>query len=420
MPKERSLPKRVGDALLRPLLIMFPAPFTVPIWLVVVLNWYVHVVHRSKPWNQLILTLGHGFVAMQIASYLQCVLTHPGSPTEAWKRAAESGEYPSAQHPSGALVPPRGRFVRKLNAVILHFDHHCWWIGAAIGRRNRKFFLLFLFWSAVLAGFGFAVSMCASPAESRPCHSASFRLDPPLIRVAVSARYDIFHAWLPGAGSLLAGLQASNDKSNRPHHHEAIAAKAAIAQLVERFGHDQDEAGLREALLKSPEFAMLHPSTLLENPAATFILRLHGLPTHQFRRLCYLALLATADFAACILLSAFAIWHLKMVWRNQTTLGPVRGAGRANLDRPAWPSWPACRRPRFPRPLPQVGESDFNVGAATNLRQVFGSRRHLWLLPVWWDDTPAGDGLHWPRREGAPPLAAASMRSERQAEDAFS
>ena len=84
MPKERSLPKRVGDALLRPLLIMFPAPFTVPIWLVVVLNWYVHVVHRSKPWNQLILTLGHGFVAMQIASYLQCVLTHPGSP--AWHR----------------------------------------------------------------------------------------------------------------------------------------------------------------------------------------------------------------------------------------------------------------------------------------------------------------------------------------------
>ena len=74
-----------------------------------------------------------------------------------------------------------------------------------------------------------------------------------------------------------------------------------------------------------------------------------------------------ANLVAFGLLGGFAAWHVYMVLKNQTTLHPP-------------------------------GEENYDLGALTNWKQVFGQAPWLWMLPVWGGDAPHGDGLSWPRR----------------------
>lgn len=88
-----------------------------------------------------------------------------------------------------------------------------------------------------------------------------------------------------------------------------------------------------------------------------------------------LLVLVAFNIVACILLGGFGVWHLRLARRNRTSLSP------------------AC-------------EEQYDVGSAANLRQVFGSQRWLWALPLWLGDAPRGDGIHWPRNELAHSPAA--------------
>ena len=142
-------------------------------------------------------------------------------------------------------------------------------------------------------------------------------------------------------------------------------------------------------------------------------------------RIAGLVLLLAADLVAAILLGGFSAWHMRMALRNQTTVSALvivptqctrdaQAASMRTYARALWPSvhpslqaWLNDANNQFGNPAhltrsplaPQLhppGESVYDVGAAANWRTVFGSRWHLWPLPLWLDDEPEGDGLHFP------------------------
>lgn len=47
-----------------------------------------------------------------------------------------------------AFKPPRSHHCRDLNACVLKMDHYCPWVYNAVGYRNHKMFLLFLFYAS--------------------------------------------------------------------------------------------------------------------------------------------------------------------------------------------------------------------------------------------------------------------------------
>lgn len=187
--------------LLRALLFPCPAWPMILIWAHVGANWFIHVmVCDCHTWaaGPAIYVVGHALVILQIASFIRTVGTHPGVPPPNWQQlvvaadaeqlhrrghfactkdesivvglSSSSDDQPCADeacdgagHAHGGErtwipVPPRARFVKKRGEVILGFDHDCFWMGVPIGFRNRKFFVLFVCWSAALSLFGAILS----------------------------------------------------------------------------------------------------------------------------------------------------------------------------------------------------------------------------------------------------------------------
>lgn len=62
--------------------------------------------------------------------------------------AAEDAE---ACKKSGRVLPPRARHVH--GELVLGFDHYCSWLGVPIGLHNRRFFVQYLLYSALLCAF---------------------------------------------------------------------------------------------------------------------------------------------------------------------------------------------------------------------------------------------------------------------------
>lgn len=58
---------------------------------------------------------------------------------------------------TSVLLPARSGHVSRVGETILHLDHHCWWLDAPIGHFNRRYFILFLLWSAALAVYSTAL-----------------------------------------------------------------------------------------------------------------------------------------------------------------------------------------------------------------------------------------------------------------------
>jgi len=53
-----------------------------------------------------------------------------------------------------AYKPPRAHHCRICNRCIKKMDHHCPWINNCVGEQNQKFFILFLFYTAVASVYG--------------------------------------------------------------------------------------------------------------------------------------------------------------------------------------------------------------------------------------------------------------------------
>lgn len=97
------------------------------------------------------------WVPMMI-SWLHCVLLDPGSLDQEWKAYLQetfSTEGSSVNYctKSNLFKPPRAHFCRMSERLILNMDHFCPWIGNTVGFCNRKFFILFLFYTCLTCSF---------------------------------------------------------------------------------------------------------------------------------------------------------------------------------------------------------------------------------------------------------------------------
>ena len=129
------------------------------IWLIEALNYGVHVIFRPEPWNAVSVITGYALWAVQLISLARCQLTDPGGVSSEWEAQARAGSVPASTcKRSGHLLPPRARYVRRAGRVIVGFDHWCHWLGTPIGFRNRKFFILFVLYSAAFCTMGAAHS----------------------------------------------------------------------------------------------------------------------------------------------------------------------------------------------------------------------------------------------------------------------
>ena len=59
----------------------------------------------------------------------------------------------------GVLRPPRASHCRETDRCIEKWDHYCPWVGTAIGRRNYRWFLLFVLSTVALAGYAAVASV---------------------------------------------------------------------------------------------------------------------------------------------------------------------------------------------------------------------------------------------------------------------
>ena len=136
------------------------SPLLLPIWGLEALNYAVHVILRPAPWNVASQAVGYLLWALQLACFFRCQLVPPPEISDEWRDRAAAGLEEATTCPrTGQLLPPRARHLRRSGAVILGFDHYCFWLGTPIGLHNRKYFVLFVCWSAVFCFMGTAHSL---------------------------------------------------------------------------------------------------------------------------------------------------------------------------------------------------------------------------------------------------------------------
>lgn len=68
----------------------------------------------------------------------------------------------------GIIKPMRAHHCRICNTCVLGYDHHCPWVGQCVGARNRRFFVVFLFWSSLYTLYTFGLLIATIVHELHP------------------------------------------------------------------------------------------------------------------------------------------------------------------------------------------------------------------------------------------------------------
>eukprot|EP00967_Tisochrysis_lutea_P131955 scaffold229854_cov37-Tisochrysis_lutea.AAC.2 len=145
------------------------APVPLIILGIVLLNYIPYVVWAvqrglSKGLIAVLFTFFHLLLLMMMWSWAYTCATDPGVPTQAWQDHMEAvakeaptglGE-PRVCRKSGLYKPERSHYCSVTKRLTLNMDHFCPWVVNTVGFYNRKFFLLFLFYTVCLLIFTLA------------------------------------------------------------------------------------------------------------------------------------------------------------------------------------------------------------------------------------------------------------------------
>ena len=106
---------------------------------------------QNTPLAMFCICVFHVLVALLLASYCACVFTDPGTVPEYWNEMIATDEALAAEHRyctrSRKYRPLRSHFCSVTRRVVLNMDHFCPWVINTVGFYNRKFFVLFLFYT---------------------------------------------------------------------------------------------------------------------------------------------------------------------------------------------------------------------------------------------------------------------------------
>lgn len=270
MPRSASDLRRELSCPARTCCTCFSTCWIVLIWALVAANYMVLVLWRPERWSSGVLLGAFALGGLQLASYVRCQLTPPGTVTAEWQREAAAGREPAEScKRTGLLQPARGKFVAHEGKVVLALDHYCFWLGTTVGFDNRKFFLLFVWYSFWMCVFGGAVGL----------HELWVGLPSRLPADVLGSSY--------AQGLLRDGARA------RAAPPGGLLLPPSIGWLVD---------GAPLLLLR------LASSTKVPSGALTHAMALVGT--------------VTLDLAAALVLGSFSLWHTWLLLANRTTMQP--------------------------------------------------------------------------------------------------
>ncbi|KAJ1476099.1 DHHC palmitoyltransferase-domain-containing protein [Baffinella frigidus] len=138
------------------------APMSLLVVLLVGLTWYAYVFQtHDASWAELIPF--HILLFLLVTSYLQCALLDPGTVPQKWHDAIVASSERSKHRICGKsqmFKPPRSHFDSITQRLVLNMDHFCPWVVNCVGFYNRKFFILFLFWTMMSCLYFIVAMVC--------------------------------------------------------------------------------------------------------------------------------------------------------------------------------------------------------------------------------------------------------------------
>ncbi len=132
-------------------------PVPLIILIIICINYIPYLWMLSRPRHHALsvclVVIFHILLALLLLSWVYTCATDPGTPPARWQRAmsqiAQSGQQVEMKvcRTSGLYKPPRSHYCSTTQRLTLNMDHFCPWVVNTVGYYNRKFFLLFLYYS---------------------------------------------------------------------------------------------------------------------------------------------------------------------------------------------------------------------------------------------------------------------------------